>query len=333
MWQDQLLAGSRGAMFVLLLFTTTLAATEPSVAAEGDAAITNSIGMKLQRIPAGEFLMGSEKTPDELSERFEGKDSEEFLHLRPLHKVVITKSFYLGSYEVTVGQFKQFVRETGYETDAERDGQGGCGHNEATGFRSELRPEYNWRNNGFVQTDDHPVVNVSWNDAVAFCVWLSKKESKAYRLPTEAEWEYACKARSATLYCHGDDAERLREVANVADKALMAMIKRPLQYSWKAISSDDGYVSTSPVGQFKPNSFGLFDMHGNVEEWCADWYDEHYYGASQGNDPQGPTTGRFRVCRGGSWLGGSLPTMSAHRGFSPPESRFDSLGFRVVGAW
>ena len=128
--------------------------------------------------------------------------------------------------------------------------------------------KYSWRNAGFEQTDEHPVVCMSWNDAVEFCKWLSRKEGKTYRLPTEAEWEYACRAGTTTRYYSGDDPETLAKVGNVADAAAKA--KFP-EWTW-TIKASDGYVFTAPVGRFKPNAFGLYDMHGNAGQWCADWY-------------------------------------------------------------
>ena len=134
------------------------------------------------------------------------------------------------------------------------------------------------------------MVNVSWNDAVAFCKWLSQKEGKTYRLPTEAEWEYACRAGTTTRYYSGDDpgdagqgGERGRcdgqgEVLEVA--------------SWTYIAARDGYVFTAPVGRFQPNDFGLYDMHGNVWEWCADWYEAGYYAVSPADDPPVPRWAR-----------------------------------------
>ena len=142
------------------------------------------------------------------------------------------------------------------------------------------------------------MVNVSWNDAVAFCKWLSRKEGKTYRLPTEAEWEYACRAGTTTRYYSGDDPETLAKVANVADATAKA--KFP---DWKwTIKASDGYVFTAPVGQFKPNAFGLYDMHGNAWQWCADWYGKDYYGKSPVDDPKGPDTGDC-PCPSGRFLG------------------------------
>jgi formylglycine-generating enzyme required for sulfatase activity len=125
----------------------------------------------------------------------------------PRHRVRITGPFYLGQYEVTRGQFADFVKDQGYKTDAETDGEGGWGWNDSTQKFEGRDPQYNWKNTGFAQTDSHPVVNVTWNDAVKFCEWLSRKEGAIYRLPTEAEWEYACRAGTMTLYQNGDDPE------------------------------------------------------------------------------------------------------------------------------
>src|SRR5262249_1018949 len=146
--------------------------------------LTNSIGMKLILIRAGEFLMGS---PDG-----DGDDDE-----HPQHRVRITQPFYLGVHEVTRGQFRRFVDEAGYQTETAQDGKDGWGGKEEA-KKFEQNRGYSWQNPGFEQTDDHPVVNVSWNDVVAFAAWLSRKEGDTYRLPTEAEWEYACRAGTTT---------------------------------------------------------------------------------------------------------------------------------------
>src|SRR5262249_10455549 len=137
---------------------------------------------------------------------------------------------------------------------------------------------YSWRNPGFAQTDEHPVVNVSWNDAQAFCDWLSQKEGKKYRLPTEAEWEYGCRANTRTRFHGGDEDGTLWQVANAMDRSLGAQwsynklknkeVQRRLSDWFESVTWDDGYPFTAPVGRFRPNAFGLYDMHGNVWEWC-----------------------------------------------------------------
>jgi formylglycine-generating enzyme required for sulfatase activity len=280
---------------------------------ESGASITNSIGMRLRLIPAGEFLMGS---PDG-----EGEPGE-----HPQHRVRITRPFYLGVYEVTRGQFRRFVDETGYQTEAEQDGKGGHGWNEET-RAYEQNPQFTWRSPGFEQTDEHPVVNVSWNDAVAFTTWLSDKEGIIYRLPTEAEWEYACRAGTTTAYFHGSDCEGLAALGNVADATARA--KHP---EWTdAIAARDGFVYTAPVGQFRPNAFGLYDMHGNVWEWCRDGYDALTYQQSPGVDPSGPPQAALRVIRGGAWgLRSREETRSAFRQGRDPSRRATTMGFRVA---
>jgi len=290
---------------------------------------TNSIGMKLRRIPAGEFMMGSGKSAGEIVRLFDldKDDAKYYTDEHPQHRVRITKPFHLGVHEVTVGQFRTFVDATEYKTEPEKDGEGGWGYDEKTGKFEGRKPQYTWRNVGWQQTDDHPVVNVTWNDAVEFCKWLSKKDGQPYRLPTEAEWEYACRAGTATMYTHGDDPEGLADVGNVADGTAKAKFS-----NWTTISARDGYVFTAPVGQFRPNGFGLYDMHGNVYEWCQDWHGEDYYGNSPPTNPEGPSSGSgsSRVLRGGSWCISPRLVRSAGRFWGTPAFRSRSSGFRVL---
>jgi formylglycine-generating enzyme required for sulfatase activity len=273
-------------------------------------------GVKLEMvlIPAGEFKMGS---PQDEKNRLDDEG--------PQHRVRIAKPFYMGIHEVTIGQFRQFVADTGYKTDAEKGRNPGAWGWNPDKKEFDFKEKYSWRNAGFEQTDEHPVVNVSWNDAVAFCEWLSKKEGKSYRLPTEAQWEYACRAGTTTRYSSGDDPETLAKVGNVADAT--AKTKFP-DWSW-TIAASDGYVFTAPVGKFKPNVFGLYDMHGNVWEWCADWYGNAYYAASPADDPKGPASGSVRVRRGGGWGSYAGYCRSAGRNDGTPGGRHSNLGFRV----
>ena len=292
--------------------------------------VPNSIGMKLAPIPAGEFMMGSAEAAEDVAQAFAdrgGPPPGDFEAEHPRHRVRITRPFHLGVHEVTVGQFRQFVEETGYRTDAEKgtEFEGAFGFDPETGELGESEA-YSWRNVGFEQSDEHPVVNVSWNDAMAFCRWLSRKEGKSYRLPTEAEWEYACRAGTTTRYYHGDDPEGLAAVANVADATAKA--KFP-DWDWP-IAAPDGYVFAAPAGRFKPNAFGLYDMHGNVYEWCADWYGEDYYAQSPMDDPPGPPEGFDRVYRGGSWASSAASCRAACRRMDEPAGRSLVLGFRVV---
>jgi formylglycine-generating enzyme required for sulfatase activity len=292
-------------------------------------------GVKLEMvlIPAGEFMMGSRESAEETAAFFNktyGKDllkADYFTNEYPQHRVRITKPFYLGTYHVTRGQFRQFVADAGYKTDAKK----GIGFKGAFGWDPDKKAlgrneKYSWRNAGFEQTDEHPVVNVSWTDAVAFCKWLSGKQGKIYRLPTEAEWEYACRAGTTTRYYSGDDPETLAKVGNVADAAYKAKFPDMAD----TIKSSDGYAFTAPVGSFKPNAFGLYDTHGNAWQWCADRYGEQYYAKSAIDDPTGPDSGDHRVLRGGSWINGPHNARSAIRNGFAPDGRIISAGFRVA---
>ena len=275
--------------------------------APGADSFTNSIGMKLVLIPAGEFLMGSP-----VSEKDRGTGTSE-----QQHRVRITRPFYAGMFDVTLGNFLTFYHSSGYKTEAETDGKGGRGFDSAGKFDDHQKPEYTFWNWGKKQTNDHPVVNVSWNDAVAFCEWLSKKEGKTYRLPTEAEWEYACRAGTTTAFHYG--ASLSSTEANFIGS---------LPYGDAAKGPTVG--NTTPVGSYRPNAFGLYDMHGNVLQWCQDWYDKDYYANSPTDDPQGPVAGSSRVVRGGCWFFNALLCRSAIRGGIEPTDRYDILGFRVV---
>jgi formylglycine-generating enzyme required for sulfatase activity len=294
--------------------------------------VTNSIGMKLVRIPAGEFLMGSQESAERLAQAFSAydifrKDPDFFQDEYPQHRVRITCPFYLGKYKVTVGEFRQFVQDTGYRTEAEKDGTGGWGYNSAKGKCEGRNLEYNWRDPGFPQGDAFPVVNVTWNDAVEFCRWLSRKEGKVYRLPTEAEWEYACRAGTSTRYNNGDNPDGLAEVARVADASGRTTFPHVQEM---VIPSGARDQFTAPVGSYKPNAWGLYDMHGNAWEWCADWHNEDYYAKSPVNDPRGPDSGTERVRRGGGWNTFPLYARASFRNWLDPENRCLNVGFRVL---
>jgi formylglycine-generating enzyme len=283
----------------------------------GEATLTNSIGMTFRLIPAGEFTMGS---PD--------NDHEAAAFERPQHRVRITKPFYLGVHEVTLGQFRRFVDATGYRTDVERVGAGGYGWNDET-KEYERNSRYTWKNVGFEQSDQHPILNVTWYDAVAMAKWLSQKEGKTYRLPTEAEWEYACRAGTTTRYSCGDDPEGLASVANVGDATLKAEVPG---WPFATIAARDGFVFTAPIGSFKANPWGLHDMHGNAWEWCADSFDEDFYKRSPVDDPENraAASNGSRVIRGGGAQGSARPARSADRVQNGPHDCYSNLGFRLV---
>jgi formylglycine-generating enzyme len=307
------------------------------VARKEPKVVTNSIGMKLALIPAGEFTMGSDARPEELRKFFPqyGKDryGEDRLVLKdeaPAHKVRITRPFYMGQHEVTIANFRKFV-ETGYKPESIADGTGGYGYlpnkpesGEAFDGRD---PKYSWLNPGFKQGEDHPVVNVTWNDAQAMCQWLSEKEGKKYRLPTEAEWEYCCRAGTKTQFHSGDDPQSLLKAANTFDQECAPAWKKWEEF---ALEGSDGFEFTSPVGKFAPNAFGLHDMHGNVWEWCSDYHADDYYSKSPTDDPQGPTDGSVRVRRGGSWHTWALYCRSAYRNVNSQRTRYVLQGIRLV---
>ncbi|MGA2256794.1 MAG: SUMF1/EgtB/PvdO family nonheme iron enzyme [Thermoguttaceae bacterium] len=318
----------------IVLFTTAGTAFSETKEPPKKLAVDLGGGVKMEMtlVPAGEFKMGNPESPeytDAFNNLYGGKGfltADVFKDEYPQHRVRITKPFYLGTYHVTRGQFRQFVKDSGYKTEAEKGehpGAFGWDHGAKT---IQFNEEYSWRKAGFEQTDKHPVVNVSWNDAAAFCKWLSKKESKTYRLPTEAEWEYACRAGTTERNHSGDHPKTPAKVGNVADAAVKAKSQ-----DWKdTIRANEGFVRTSPVGKFVPNAFGLYDMYAHAWQWCADWYSAEYYAASPADDPTGPETGTDRVLRGGPrFFETTFPDPTFRYG-RRPVSRGYVTGFRVA---
>jgi serine/threonine protein kinase/formylglycine-generating enzyme required for sulfatase activity len=221
--------------------------------------------------------------------------------MRPGYHVKITKPYYLGTHEVTVAQFRQFAEATGYKSPLEEEGHGVVDLGTA-----QVAPGINWRSPELAPGDDHPVAGVTWFDAERFCAWLSEHEKKKYRLPTEAEWEWVARTGSMALFAWGDDWDRAGD------------------YEWYNGNSEG---HTHPVGQKPANAFGLYDINGNIVEWCGDWYLNPFPQADV-SDPTGPTLPAGpRVLRGGSFHDG--PTPFTNRGsFGPAESMIH-CGFRV----
>jgi len=216
-----------------------------------------------------------------LAKRF-GISVRNFEDEHPRHRVKLTKSFHLGRTEVTQVQWKAVMGTTP------------------------------WKGKQSVKEgDDYPATFVNWDDAVEFCRKLSEKEGVEYRLPTEAEWEYACRAGTTTVYSFGDDESQLAEYAWYENNARWA-----------------GEEYAHIVGQKKPNPWGLYDMPGNVSEWCQDWYGE--YPSGDVTDPVGPASGSLRVLRGGSWDDFARSCRSTHRNRYAPSGRISFLGFRVL---
>jgi sulfatase modifying factor 1 len=257
----------------------------------GDVSRDPTTGMELVFIKGGCYEMG---------DTFGDGQADE----KPVHNVCVN-DFYIGKFEVTVGQFKRFVNETGYRTEAEK----GDGCFLWSGSKWEKDGSKSWRSPGFSQDDNQPAVCVSWKDTQAFSEWLSRKGGKSYRLPTEAEWEYA--ARS------GGKKEKYAGMSN--DSGLG-------DYTWYNANSGN---RTRSVGGKTPNGLGLYDMTGNVWEWCQDWYGEKYYGESPRDNPRGPSSGQYRVLRGGFWNSRPEYVRAANRGWYVPAYRNYGSGFRL----
>ena len=277
--------------------------------------IINSIGMKLVRIEPGAFTMGSTKKEQDAGikdyEKTAGRKASEALIAiyraeGPQHEVEITKPFYMGVCTVTQAEFEKVTKETPSWYSAE-----GGGKDKVKGM----------------DTRRFPVECVSWEDAVKFCNQLSDRENlksayvitkkkvslvpgaPGYRLPTEAEWEYACRAGTKTKYHSGDAEDDLKKVG------------------WYDANSDS---RTHAVGRKKPNAWGLYDMHGNVYQWCWDWYGKDYYQNSDKKDPEGKTSGTSRVLRGGDWNNDARFCRAAFRDVYAPDRSNSIIGFRVV---
>lgn len=247
--------------------------------------ITNSLGMKLTLIPAGSFQMGSPNSEED-------RDDDE----GPRHRVQLKQSFYLGVYEVTQSEYEQLI------------GSNPSYYSSEGGGSEQVRGK---------DTSRFPVESVSWEDAIEFCKKLSAKEGHTYRLPTEAEWEYACRAGTTTPFHFGSrlngDKANVKGTSPYGTEENGPYLKRP-----------------TTVVSYSPNAFGLYDMHGNVWEWCQDWYETYYYRKSPSTDPTGPSSGSSRVLRGGSWLDGAHFVRSAGRIRNSPDYRYHHVGFRLV---
>lgn len=271
-------------------------------------------------IPEGEFTMGSEH----------GLPNE-----KPVHRVYLD-GYWLGKYPVTVGQFRKFIEETGYVSDAEK----GNGSWQFWEGRWVVRPDGSWKNPYFEQGENHPVVSISWNDAVTYSQWLSIKTGIDFKLPTAAQWEKGARGTDERMYPWGNDIPDGTR-ANYADIRFWNKYDDSRQADK---TEDDGFTETSPVGRFPAGAspYGLMDMAGNVWEWCYDVYDDDYYSASPYKNPLGPpgtgTPDQDRVNRGGgSWTDrsghitpkGGHNLRSAARTGDEQNSSDDHMGFRL----
>jgi formylglycine-generating enzyme required for sulfatase activity len=273
----------------------------------------NSIEPEMVSIQGASFNMGSNENEDE----------------KPIHRVTVS-SFKMAKYEVTVKEFAAFINATNYQTDAEKIGNSWVFNSkfeESDGVtwrddeEGRHRPETDW---------NKPAIHVSWNDATAYCDWLSKKKGKTFRLPTEAEWEFAA-GSGAKHYKYSWGSYELSDsenVGNVADETTHPKYGKLENYGF--VGYKDGYFFAAPVGSFQPNELGLYDMTGNVWELCSDWYDATYYANSPSSNPRGPSSGSYRVMRGGSWFKAATDCRVAYRSNIGPAKRGSNSGFRVV---
>jgi formylglycine-generating enzyme required for sulfatase activity len=274
-------------------------------------------GAEMVLVPAGEFMMGSDK--DEIDRLLQGRTdvNREFFNREiPRHRVYLD-AFYIDKYEVTNARFQQFVQATGHRTTAEREGSGYVDNGE----KFELVNGANWRaprgpGSSIAGLEQHPVVQVSQEDAKAYCAWAGK------RLPTEAEWEKAARGTDGRSYPWGSQFDGRR--ANFCDANC--------QFNWKDSAANDGYRYTAPVGSYEggKSPYGAYDMAGNVWEWVADWFDENYYRNSPARNPQGPASGDRAVLRGGGWDTLALNVRAPPRHRNAPAPRDANLGFRCA---
>jgi len=256
-------------------------------------------------IPAGSFSMGSPIDDVNASTR-------EY----PQHRVHLQR-FALSRHEVTVGEYHAFVESAGRKSD-------GCQRHREDGIW-ENRIELSWDNPGFYQAQDHPVTCVSWNDANAYVAWLSKRTGEAYRLPSEAEWEFAARGGSTSRYFWGDDADKSCIYANGADKTAANNVP-----NLDVLSCNDNFSTTSPVRSFRPNSFGMYDMSGNVWEWVEDRWHENYQNAPKNGRAWNAGNDANRIIRGGSWYDADRQLRSAERQPFDRRGRYTNVGFRVA---
>jgi len=276
-------------VLTLAIFFTTVVVGQDEV-----KVISNSIEMKLARIPAGAFMMGSPRKEAERN------------RTEILHKVTISKPFFIGVYEVTQAKYTRVMKDT-------------------PDFRN--RAAFNSDRGG---GSDHPMDNVEWHKAVEFCKQLSarpeeKKAGRSYRLPSEAEWEYACRAGTSTAF-------------NLTDSLSSKQANFNGKYPLGGAEKGPYLRKTAKVGSYEHNAFGLYDMHGNVAEWCVDFYDPEYFDNSPEKDPLGPPLGVvptdfgdfFMVVRGGCWVDDARACRSAFRYRAMPGTQYRLIGFRVV---
>jgi eukaryotic-like serine/threonine-protein kinase len=282
---------------------TELPVVNTEVPGMGSTRVSETDGMTLVFVPNGDFMMGSDN----------GLANE-----KPVH-IVFLDSYWIDQTEVTNAMFETFVDQTSYQTDAEKKGSSYVYYPD-TG-KTDTTQGANWQHpmgpdSSLSDLGEHPVVHVSWNDAQAYCEWAGR------RLPTEAEWEKAARGTDGRTFPWGDDFDGTR--LNSADVNLGAGRGNS--------NFDDGFQLTSPVGNYPSGAslYGAWDMTGNVWEWVNDWVDEAYYQSSPSENPGGPTSGEYRIVRGGSWHDPEDGQRAAYRGWAGPTDTDITLGFRCA---
>lgn len=263
-------------------------------------------------VPEGRFTMGSPA--------YEGDRSKDE---GPEHEVVFSRPFAVGRYHVTRGQFAAFVNDTGYSPASD------C-YRWVDNKDKTVEKDASWRSPGFEQANDHPAVCVNWDDAKAYVSWLARKTGQPYRLLSEAEYEYAARAGSVSRYSWGSDAVSACSFANVADRGSGIQTLAWWRSAWAVHDCNDGYRYTSPVGSFRPNAFGLYDMTGNAWNWLEDCWHEDYNGAPTDGGAWVTGTCEKRVLRGGSWSNIPQNARAAYRLNNAPARRNDGYGLRVA---
>jgi formylglycine-generating enzyme required for sulfatase activity len=259
-------------------------------------------------VPAGSFMMGS---PAREAGRFDDEG--------PQHRVTIGKPFAVSKFHATFDEFAAFVAETGY------DAGSNCYVFEEDKWKQ--KQGLSWRNPGFAQNGSHPAVCLNWNDATAYVAWLAKKTGKGYRLLTEAQWEYAARAGTATRYFFGDDEKDFCRYGNGSDQT--AKSKTTGAQGGTAVPCSDSYAYAAPAGSFAPNGFGLYDMHGNAWQWLEDCWHDNYRGAPSDGSAWLSGDCNRRVVRGGSWSNYSRSLRSASRRWDSTVGRSSIYGFRL----
>ena len=306
----------------VLLSASAVGAQHVERAKAPDAALPSSyndplLGMEFVLVPGGCFAMG-----DTFGD---GIPDEEL----PVHEVCVD-DLYVAKYQVTNEQFKKFIKATGYRTTAEEDGTG-WGLGQYGPGKAEYRPGLDWQHplwpgDSIENKMDHPVLQVSWSDAQIFARWLGSQSGKDYRLLYEAEYEYAARNAGKHYKYSWGNGEPSGNVADTAFKKIFKYVKPEQMFE----NYRDGYTYTAPVGSFKPNELGLYDMTGNAFSWCEDWFNSEYYKDSPKMNPHGPDYGLEHVARGGSWYNRPRFSRASYRGYAPADARNDNIGFRLA---